>query len=385
MIIKTISMIADYFDELNKALGYNLEFAYEYENEGAFPLTKRKKNMVVVPALFNHKDISDEHRKMLMIYNYSKAILDRRRNVIPISPEILAKGICDYMHEEYIPMYKVEEAVRRARMSLYDDLERCSFFTVGDVIKADFVTNYRVLDIRKEGDTIYVDTERQCLNESPSITEVTLTEAELYEIYTHKEDHTGRVVGLRKNLFILSAPSATGKDTVLDKVQEQIPEVKKAVTATTRKPRKNEVEGIDYYFYSNEEFKHMSDSKKFAEVNFYDDHLYGTPKSEIHRYDTKTPLFLVVDFHGMREILMKYPLSTTIFLMPPSIETLIERIKARGENSEEEIERRIMEAKLEIKRSVMYDYIVENDDLDDCVNAVSNIVRGFLSNVRRDD
>lgn len=381
MIVSTVSMIADYLGGINKVLGFNLEFDYEVENKGTFPLRKRNKTMIIVPELFNHKDLSDKHRKTLMIYYYSKAVLDRRRNIIPISPEILAKGICDLLGEEYIPMYKVEEVVRNIRISIYDDIEQYSFFSVGDTVKTDFVTRYYILNIRKEDNKILIDAERECLSENPSLSNVTLEEGELYELYTHKEDHSSKPVDLRKNLFILSAPSATGKNTVLDCVNRRIPGVKKAVTATTRKPRKNEKDGVDYYFYSREELKNKSDAKEFAEVNFYDDNLYATPNSEIERYDTDTPLFLVVDFHGMREILMKYPLSTTIFLMPPSIETLYERIRSRGDNTEEEIKRRILEAKLEIKRSEMYDYIVKNDDLENCVNSVIEIIKEHFPDV----
>lgn len=375
MIVKTVNMISDYFDDINEALGYNLEFDYEIENKGVFPLRKRKRTMIIIPDLFNHKDLSDKHRKMLMVYYYSKAVLDRRRDVVPISPEILAKGICDLLGEEYIPMYKVEEVVRNIRISIYDDIEQCSFFSVGDTVKTDFVTRYHILNIRKENGDILIDTEHECLSENPSLSNVTLEEGELYELYTHKEDHFGKLVDLRNNLFILSAPSGTGKNTVLDGIMQRLHKVKKAVTATTRKPRKNERNGVDYYFYSSEEFKQKSDAKEFAEVNFYDNNLYATPISETERCDTNTPLFLVVDFHGMREILSKYPLSTAIFLMPPSIESLYERIRNRGDNSEEEIERRILEARLEIKRSEMYDYIVTNDNLEDCVKIVFGIIK----------
>lgn len=375
MIVKTVNMISDYFDDINKALGYNLEFDYEIENKGVFPLHKRKRTMIIILDLFNHKELSDKHRKMLMIYCYSKAVLDRRRNVIPISPEILARGICDLLGEEYIPMYKVEEAVRNIRINIYDEIELCSFFTIGDIVKTDVVTRYNILNIRKEDGKILIDTERVCLSETPSLTKVTLEEGDLYELYSHKEDHSDKTVDLRKNLFILSAPSATGKNTVLDGVRQHLPKVKKAVTATTRKPRKNEKDGADYYFYNKEEFKQKSDAKEFVEVNFYDNNLYDTPISEIERHDINTPLFLVVDFHGMREILSKYPLSTTIFLMPPSIESLYERIRSRGDNSEEEIERRILEARLEIKHSEMYDYIVKNDNLEECVKTVSEIIK----------
>lgn len=375
MIINTVNMIADYFDSINEALGFSMEFDYEIENKGILPLHKRKRTMIIVPELFNHKELEDKHRKMLMIYYYSKAVLDRRRNIIPISPEILAKGICDLLGEKYIPMYKVEEVVRNIRISIYDDIELCSFFSIGDTVKTDFVTRYHVLNIRKENGKILIDTERECLTESPSLTKVTLEEGELYELYTHKEDRSGKSVDLRQNLFILSAPSATGKNTVLDGVRLRLPKVKKAVTATTRKPRKKEKDGVDYYFYCGEEFKQKSDAKEFAEVNFYDNNLYATPISEIEGCDVNTPLFLVVDFHGMREILSKYPLSTTIFLMPPSIESLHERIRSRGDNSEEEIERRILEARLEIKRSEMYAYIVKNDNLEDCVKTVCGIIK----------
>ena len=381
MIVKTVNMISDYFDTINEALGFNFEFSYKIEGKGTFPLSRQKKTIIVVPELFNHTDLSDKHRKMLMIYYYSKAVLGRRRSIVPISPEILAKGICDLLGEKYIPMYKVEEVLRGIRIKFYDDIETCSVFSVGDVVRTDVITRYHILNIRKENGKIIIDTECECLNENTSLSKVTLEEGELYELYTHKEDHTGKCIDLRKNLFILSAPSGTGKNTVINSVRQRLTKVKKAVTATTRKPRKNEKDGVDYFFYSSDEFKQKSDAKEFAEVNFYDNHLYATPISEIDNCDMDTPLFLIVDFHGMREILERYPLSTTIFLMPPSIDVLHERIRSRGDNTEEGVERRILEAKLEIKRSDAYDYVVDNNNLEDCINAVVAIVKERFRNV----
>lgn len=198
---------------------------------------------------------------------------------------------------------------------------------------------------------------------------------------SHKEAPCTEDVDFRKNLFILSAPSATGKNTVVNGVIKSLPKVKKAITATTRPPRKKELNGIDYFFYTKDEFIKRAQANEFVETNFYDNNLYGTPYSEIKKYDESTPLFLIVDFNGMQEILKHFPDSTTIFLMPPSTEVLYERIRSRGDNTKEEINRRITAAKYEISQSSKYDYVIKNEILEDCIDAVVQIVKERSKNI----
>lgn len=179
----------------------------------------------------------------------------------------------------------------------------------------------------------------------------------------------------RKNLFILSAPSATGKNTVYGLLKDMLSKVERGITVTTRKPRNNEVDGVDYYFISTELFEEKSDKGEFVERNYYDEGFYATPLSEIERYPETVPLFLIVDTNGMKQIKRKYPCVTSIFLMPPSIEELERRIRTRGDNTSQEIERRIKRAKTEIENSSEYDHVIVNDKIETCVNSIASIVR----------
>lgn len=185
-------------------------------------------------------------------------------------------------------------------------------------------------------------------------------------------------VDLRKNLVLFSAPSATGKNTVYNALKERLPAIQRGITATTRQPRANETHGVDYYFLTEEEFAEKEANGEFIETNCYDNHHYATPYAEIERHSTTTPLFLIVDTKGMQNILKHYPLSVTIFLKPPSLEELENRIHARGDNTPEEIQRRVSEAKQEMERADQYDYVVENNRLEECVGKIERILRKCL-------
>ena len=198
-------------------------------------------------------------------------------------------------------------------------------------------------------------------------------------MYTHHEDYSNFSVDLRKNLIILSAPSATEKNTIYNALKLRMPEIEKTITATTRNPRAGEVNSVDYYFYSKEEFNEKKKACAFVEYNEYDNNYYGTPYSEIERYSSSTPLFLIVDTHGMMSIMRKYPLSTSVFLTPPSMEELEKRIRECGDNTPEEIKRRIEEAKREIKHSDWYDYVVKNIDVKECVDKIEAVLRKRLN------
>ncbi len=186
---------------------------------------------------------------------------------------------------------------------------------------------------------------------------------------------TTQKIDYRKNLFILSAPSATGKNTVFELLRERIPYVRRVTTATTRKPRKSEIEGVDYHFMSEGLFLDKVAAGNFVEHNLYDSGYYGTPVDEIEGCPMDVPLFLIIDTNGMHQVVKKYPNAKRVFLMPPSIEELERRIHARGDNTQEEIENRILQAKKEIAESAVYDYIIVNDDIEKCVEELVNIVQ----------
>lgn len=182
--------------------------------------------------------------------------------------------------------------------------------------------------------------------------------------------------GLGKNLFILSAPSATGKNTVYEAVKKRMPEVERAITATTRPPRSNEKHGVDYYYLTEAEFQEKKERGEFVEHNLYDNGYYATLCSELEKHPQTTPVFIILDINGRKNVVGRYPLATSIFLKPPSIEELRRRFSSRGENTPEEIENRINMALAEIEASKDYDYVIVNNDVDTVAKEIVDIVCG---------
>lgn len=378
MIVTTVEYVADYIEKINKALGLSMKFKYIIEDKGKYPLRRKADDIVIVPKFFNHGCLTDSQRKMMIALFYSVLYLGRTRKVHPVDPEHLAKGICDALGEEYIPFYKIEETLRSIRIGLYDEPEYASFFSVDDEVRVSCCSRYRVVDVKKEKGNVFITAEpigyKAKFSKEPQIFE----EAELFEMYTYHEDYSDFSVDLRKNLIVLSAPSAAGKNTIYNALKLRMPEIERAITATTRQPRAVEVDSVDYYFYSKEEFEEKKENRFFVEYNEYDNNYYGTPYSEIERYSSSTPLFLIVDTHGMMSIMRKYPLSTSVFLAPPSMEELERRIRERGDNTPEEIKRRIDEANREMQLSGRYDYVVKNIRVEECVDELENILRERL-------
>lgn len=179
----------------------------------------------------------------------------------------------------------------------------------------------------------------------------------------------------RKNLIILSAPSATGKNTVYNAVKNIRPDIERVITATTRDPRKNEMNGVDYYFMTEDEFQRKRKCGEFVESDCYDGEYYATPYSEIHRYPETTTLFLIINTNGMKSVKKQYPFSKSIFLMPPSIEELNRRIKLRGDNTPEDAENRISIASIEISEAQQYDYVIVNNDVETVAKEIARIIQ----------
>lgn len=379
MIVSTVEYVTDYIEKINQALGLSTEFKYIIEDKGKYPLRRKADDIVLVPDFFNHDDLTDPQRKMIIALFYSVLYLGRTRKVHPVAPELLAKGICDALGEEYIPFYKIEETLRSIRISLYEEPEYASIFSVGDEIRVSCCTRYKVLEVCKENENVSVVVEPVGYQAKFSKASRTFDEAELFELYTHHEDYSDFSVDLRKNIIVFSAPSATGKNTIYNALKQRMPKIERAITATTRKPRNSEADSVDYYFYSEEEFNEKKKNGAFVEYNEYDNNYYATPYSEIDRYSSSTPLFLIVDTHGMMSIMRKYPLSTSVFLAPPSIDELEKRIRERGDNTPEEIKRRIEETNREIQHSDWYDYVVKNIDVKECVDKIEDVLRKKLN------
>lgn len=176
-------------------------------------------------------------------------------------------------------------------------------------------------------------------------------------------------------LIVFSAPSGCGKGTMLAEIVKN-GNYHCSISATTRQPRKNEKHGINYYFISNEEFEQKIKDNAFLEYAGYCDHYYGTLLSEVDDYlENGTDVILEIEVQGAMKVMQKRPEAVSIFVMPPSIKELRRRLKKRGTETDDVIEKRVSEASVEIAQAGNYNYIIVNDDLKDAVNDFLAIMR----------
>ena len=176
-------------------------------------------------------------------------------------------------------------------------------------------------------------------------------------------------------LFIISGPSGSGKDTVLEKVFKKCPELKFSISVITRPMRENETPDGKYRFISVEQFKKMIENDELLEHNIFVGNYYGTPKKYVlDQLENGFDCMVEVDVNGAEQIMEKMPDAVSMFVCPPSLEVLKSRLIGRGSDAPEIVEKRLNEAIREIKFAENYDYLVVNDNLDDAVeNAVSII------------
>lgn len=176
--------------------------------------------------------------------------------------------------------------------------------------------------------------------------------------------------------FIVSGPSGCGKSTLVEKMLE-LPEIMFSISCTTRKPRAAESNGKWYNFVSEEEFERMVARGEFLEhARVFGRYYYGTPKRWLEESRAKGwDLVLEIDVQGAAQVRPALPDSVSIFILPPSRQALVERLRARGQDTEEEIERRLAQARQEIlEHAERYDHIVINDDLERAGRKVQSIV-----------
>lgn len=176
-------------------------------------------------------------------------------------------------------------------------------------------------------------------------------------------------------LVVCSGPSGVGKGTVIKKLLTEDDGIKLSISATTRGRRSTEEHGREYYFLSKEEFFERVNSDGMLEYAQYCDNYYGTPKKEVENWlNEGKNVLLEIEVDGALQVIKKNKDALSIFIMPPSLDELEKRLINRGTDAKEVIEKRLKQAKLEIKTALEYDYVVINNDVDECAKNIRNII-----------
>ena len=179
-----------------------------------------------------------------------------------------------------------------------------------------------------------------------------------------------------KKLIIITGPSGVGKGTVVKELLDRNKDIWLSISATTRNPRVGENDGLNYYFISEERFKDMIDKKEFLEWAQFAGNYYGTPLSTVNEKIEKGFIVLLeIEVEGAKQIKEKFPESLSIFLLPPSKEELEKRIRNRGTEKEEAINRRLSRANYEIASSGEFDFVLTNHDVNETVKGVFKIIK----------
>ncbi|MCC6550939.1 MAG: guanylate kinase [Ignavibacteriaceae bacterium] len=176
-------------------------------------------------------------------------------------------------------------------------------------------------------------------------------------------------------ILVIAAPSGTGKTTILKQVLQKHPDIVFSVSATTRKKREAEVHGKDYYFISREEFEQKIAEEKFAEWERVYDYYYGTLKEFISStIDQGKHILLELDVKGALSIKKSYPGAALIFIEPPSLEVLRERLTKRKTETEEDLAKRLNRAEMEISQKAHFEYHLVNSDIQKAVSELDSLI-----------
>ena len=188
-------------------------------------------------------------------------------------------------------------------------------------------------------------------------------------------------------IFVFSAPSGAGKSTIAEALMESVEALAYSISHTSRRPRGIEQDGVDYHFVSRSIFREMIEKNAFLEWAEVHGHFYGTSSAAInHQILAGLDILMDVDVQGGRNIKKQFPGSVLIFLLPPSLKSLENRLTTRGTDDPSAVKRRLAQASEEIKSCPWYDYIVINDDLEKAIDeARSIIVSDRCRRVRRMD
>lgn len=177
------------------------------------------------------------------------------------------------------------------------------------------------------------------------------------------------------SLIVLSGPSGSGKDSICERLKEYNSNFWVSISCTTRKPRKGEEEGINYFFKTKEEFEQLIKDDELLEYASYNNDYYGTPKNEINEYlNNGIDVILVIEVQGALKVKKLVKEAIFIFVMPPTMKDLVLRLKKRGTETDDKILKRFKKAYQEINELSKYNYVVVNDDLDNATRKVNSII-----------
>ncbi|MEO0621467.1 MAG: guanylate kinase [Pseudomonadota bacterium] len=196
----------------------------------------------------------------------------------------------------------------------------------------------------------------------------------------------GRITPRRGVLFVLSSPSGAGKSTLARRLLASDDEFRLSVSATTRPARPGEVEGKDYFFVSEQEFAQMVSREQMLEHARVFGNLYGTPRAPVEAaINSGQDVLFDVDWQGAQQLRASDlgQSVVSVFILPPSIEELERRLRARAKDSDAVIARRMRQARAEISHWAEYDYVLINDDIDLCYSRIETIIRGERLRWRR--
>jgi guanylate kinase len=187
----------------------------------------------------------------------------------------------------------------------------------------------------------------------------------------------------RGNLIVITGPSGVGKGTLVERLTDEVPGIKRSVSVTTRQKRPGEEEGIDYFFRSPEEFKRMADENTFMEWAEFAGSFYGTPKLWVEQQLVLgQDIILEIEVQGAKQVKLRCPDAVLIFLSPPSFEELESRLRRRGTESPEKLALRLKKAKVEIGEKNLFHYEVVNDIVEEAVNDLVHIVYSERCRIR---
>jgi len=181
-------------------------------------------------------------------------------------------------------------------------------------------------------------------------------------------------------VFVITGPSGVGKGTLIRNLLSRVPALELSVSATTRRPRPGEADGVDYHFLTDEQFARRVEEGAFVEHADYSGRRYGTLRSELERRTAAgAPVVLEIEVQGARQVRETMPDAVQVFIVPPSQESLRERLVGRGTDSAEDVERRLRVAEQELTAADEFQYRVVNDRLEDAVAELESIVARELA------